>query len=351
MRRAFAEARRVLKPGAPLVCVYAHRTTEGWATLIRALVDAGLTVTEAWPVQTESGTRANALGAAALSDSIFFVSRRHEETTATGQYETQVEPELRRIARERVTTLWAGGRGIGGADLLMAAVGAGLAAFTRFSRVEYGNGEPVPAERYLRDVEGVVLDAMLDEVFGMRGAAVGMVDPVTRFYILWRFTYRESSVEAGDVYVFCYPQGIEIDGQNGLAGPTPSLVEKQGSRFRVRNYLERGAAEQLGLGGDAPPSLVDVVHRMLWLLDNRPADLQEFLAASQANQQALRLVTQALCAPVLARSESQEKPTEELAALSKLNANWRSVVEGGAFAQATDDEAKGQTELALGGTT
>ena len=345
MRRAFSEARRVLKPGAPLVCVYAHRTTEGWATLIRALVDAGLTVTEAWPVQTESGTRANALGAAALSDSIFFVSRRREETGAIGQYETQVEPELKRIARERVTTLWAGGKGIGGADLLMAAVGAGLAAYTRFSRVEYGNGEPVPAERYLRDVEGVVLDVMLDEVFGMRGAAVGMVDPVTRFYVLWRFTYRESSVEAGDVYVFCYPQGIEIDGQNGLAGPSPSLVEKSGSRFRVRNFRERGGAEQLGTS-DSPP-LVDVVHRMLWLLDNRPAGLREFLAAAQPNQEALRLVTQALCAPVLARSESQEKPTEELAALSKLNANWRPVVEGAAFAQAMDDEAKGQAELTL----
>ena len=34
MRRSFEEARRVLKPGAPLVCVYAHKTTEGWATLI-----------------------------------------------------------------------------------------------------------------------------------------------------------------------------------------------------------------------------------------------------------------------------------------------------------------------------
>ena len=346
MRRAFAEARRVLKPGAPLVCVYAHRTTEGWATLIRALVDAGLTVTEAWPVQTESGTRANALGAAALSDSIFFVSRRREETVAVGQYETDVEPELKRIARERVTTLWAGGRGIGGADLLMAAVGAGLAAYTRFAGVEYGNGEPVPAERYLRDVEGVVLDVMLDEVFGMRGAAVGMVDPVTRFYILWRFNYQESSVEAGDVYVFCYPQGIEVDGQHGLSGPVPSLVEKQGSRYRVRNYQDRGASEQLGLGGDDPPPMVDVVHRMLWLLDNRPAGLRDFLAAAQPNHDALRLVTQALCAPVLDRSESQESPTEELAALSKLNANWRPVIEGGAFA-AVDERAKRQTELAL----
>ena len=145
MRQSFAEARRVLKPGAPLVCVYAHRTTEGWATLIRALVEAGLTVTEAWPLQTESRGRVNALGAAALSDSIFFVARRREEAE-TGRYETDVEPELHAIARERVTTLWAGGTGIGGADLLMAAVGAGLRAYTRFVRVEYANGDPVPAE-------------------------------------------------------------------------------------------------------------------------------------------------------------------------------------------------------------
>ena len=348
MRRAFAEARRVLKPGAPLVCVYAHRTTEGWATLIRALVDGGLTVTEAWPVQTESGWRANALGAAALSDSIFFVSRRRQETTAVGQYETEVAPELDTIARERVATLWAGGRGIGGADLLMAAVGAGLRAYTRFAKVEYGNGEPVPAERYLQDVEGVVLDVMLDEIFGMRGSAVGTVDSLTRFYILWRFTYAESSVESGDVYVFSYPQGIEIDGPNGLAGASPSLVEKQGSKFRVRNYQERGETEPLGIGAERPAPLVDVVHRMLWLLDNRPTDLQDFLRKAQPNLEALRLVTQALCTPVLARSAFQEEPTKELAALGKLNANWRPVVEGAAFAQTMEDAAKGQTELALG---
>ena len=347
MRRAFAEARRVLKPGAPLVCVYAHRTTEGWATLIRALVDAGLTVTEAWPVQTESGTRANALGAAALSDSIFFVSRRREDTLAVGQYETQVQPELQRIARERVTTLWAGGRGIGGADLLMAAVGAGLAAYTRFGNVEYGNGEAVPAERYLRDVEGVVLDVMLDEIFEMRGSAVSTVDPVTRFYILWRFTYREASVEAGDVYVFSYPQGVEVDGPSGLSGPAPALIEKHGGKFRVRNYQERGQAEQLGIDGDSA-ALIDVVHRMLWLIDNRPTELQDFLRAAQPNQEALRLVAQALCAPVLARSAAQETPTEELSALAKLNANWRPVVEGGAFAQAMESEASGQGELAFG---
>ena len=350
MRRSFKEARRVLKPGAPLVCVYAHRTTEGWATLIRALVDAGLTVTEAWPVQTEARGRMNALETAALSDSIFFVARRREQTD-TGQYETDVEPELHSIARERVTTLWAGGKGIGGADLLMAAVGAGLRAYTRFARVEYANGDPVPAERYLREVEGVVLDVMLDEIFGLRGTAVGAVDALTRFYILWRFTYRESSIEAGDAYVFCYPQGIEIDGPGGLSGPAPSLVEKSGSKFRVRTFEERGSEEALGSGlDDTRVSLIDVIHRLLWLLDHRPANVQEFLKATRPNQEQLRLVTQSLCAPVLdRRSEALDAtPTAELRALSKLNANWRGIVEGAAFSQEVDQLVRREPDLFSG---
>ena len=355
MRRSFAEARRVLKPGAPLVCVYAHRTTEGWATLIRALVEAGLTVTEAWPVQTESRGRVNALGAAALSDSIFFVARRRDDT-ATGQYEAEVEPELHRIARERVATLWAGGKGIGGADLLMAAVGAGLRAYTRFARVEYANGESVPAERYLREVEGVVLDVMLDEIFGLRGAAVGSVDPTTRFYILWRFTYRESAIEAGDAYVFCYPQGIEMDGPDGLAGPAPALVEKVrasagGSKFHVRTFEERGGDDALGIGEDGRPApLVDVVHRLLWLLDNRPAHVQDFLEAARPSQEQLRLVTQALCAPVLDGPRAEDTaPTAELRALSRLNANWRSVVEGAAYDREVEVRITGQAALSLEG--
>ena len=271
MCRSFAEARRVLKPGAPLVCVYAHRTTEGWATLIRALVDAGLIVTEAWPLQTEARGRTNAQGSAALSDSIFFVARRREESR-TGRYETDVAPQLHAIARERVTTLWAGGKGIGGADLLMAAVGAGLRAYTRFTRVEYANGDLVPAERYLREVEGVVLDVMLDEIFGLGGTAfVGSIDSITRFYVLWRFTYREASIDAGEAYVFCYPQGVEIDGPAGFSGAPPYLVEKSKGKFRVRNYTERGDDERLGIEADGRPApLIDVLHRLLWLLDHRP---------------------------------------------------------------------------------
>ena len=336
MEKAFKEAARVLKPGAPLVCVYAHKTTEGWASLIKALVPAGFTVTEAWPVQTEAKARTNALAAAALSDSIFFVARKMKRS-AVGQYESEVKPELQRIAKERVEALWANGKGLGGADLLMAAVGAGLRAYTQYERVEYSNGEEVTAEQYLRDVEGVVLDTMLANVFGLRKTGVSGVDSLTSFYVLWRFTYRESPIEAGEAFVFAYPQGIEIDGPAGVSGPAPALVEKAKSTFRVRDYADRGDNERLGLPSDGVPApVIDALHRTLWLMENKPRALPLYLREASPNLEQMRLVAQALCGPVLSKSEvSQERLTGELSALTKLTANWDSVVGMTAMEEAT----------------
>jgi putative DNA methylase len=351
MKRAFVEACRVLKPGAPLVCVYAHKTTAGWASLIKALVPAGLTVTEAWPVQTEARGRVNALETAALSDSIFFVARRRQ-SDATGRYETDVRPELERIAKERVATLWADGRGIGGADLLMAAVGAGLRAYTQFARVEYENGETVSPEKYLQEVEGVVLDTMLEQVFGLTGPGVSGVDQITRFYVLWRFTYRESSIEAGEAIVFCYPQGVKLDGPDGLSGPVPLLVEKTKSMYRVRTYEERGSHDKLGSTEDGMhPPLIDVLHRVLWLLEKRPAKLSSFLKEAQVSLEQLRAIAEALRGPVLKRTSATDALTPELSALAKLTANWRTIVEGAMTIEDVEDRKTGQQQLPLGRRT
>ena len=59
-----------------------------------------------------------------------------------------MKPALHRIAAERIGSLWNGGNGLGGADLLMASVGAGLQPYTRFRRVEYANGEEMPPELF-----------------------------------------------------------------------------------------------------------------------------------------------------------------------------------------------------------
>ncbi|MBN2390139.1 MAG: DUF1156 domain-containing protein, partial [Anaerolineae bacterium] len=173
MLQSFLEAKRVLKPRSPLVVVYAHKTTMGWSTLIDALRQAEFMVTEAWPIDTEMRARMIAMDSAALASSIFLVARRREGDI-TGSYEREVRPNLERIVRERVDRLWA--QGVTGADLVIACVGAGLRAFTRYARVEYANGAEVPADTFLAEVEGVVLETLLEKLFGVDRTGISSVD-------------------------------------------------------------------------------------------------------------------------------------------------------------------------------
>src|SRR5262249_47995537 len=150
------------------------------------------------------------------------------------------------------------------------------------------NGDVVSPEHYLREVEGVVLEVMLDKLFGISGPNVSAVDPLTRFYVLWRFTYRESNIEAGEAIVFSYPQDVELDGPNGISGASPALVEKAKGTYRVRNFLERGSNIKLGLpseGSSVP--LIDVLHRILWLLENSPREISTFLQQARTNVEQL----------------------------------------------------------------
>lgn len=355
MLAAFKEGCRLLKPRAPMVVVYAHKTTLGWATLVDALRRAGLAVTEAWPLGTESGARLAAHDTASLASSIFIVARKREASTRAASYERDVRPDLERIVSERVESLWS--LGISGADLVIACVGAGLRAFTRFSRVEYENGEEVPAERFLTEVETVVLESILTklskEVSGNGGRqSLAGVDPATRFYTLWRYTYRGADLEAGEAIVFANGTHVELDGAGGLtSGPRP-LVEKKKGKYRLRDHRVRGGDEKLGLRqspGD-PVSVIDVLQRILWLLENGPATLPSFLREVQPNREQMRLVAQALAGPALRGGQSSDvSRSAELSALAKLMANWRSLIDDVALTPMEREERRtGQAGLDFG---
>lgn len=332
MREAFSSAHRMLKLDAPLVVVYAHKTTAGWATLVDALRRSGFSVTEAWPIDTEmaGGMRADL---ASLASSIFLVSRKRPLTAGTGNYEDDVQPELQQIVRERVATLWE--MGIAGADLVIACVGAGLRAFTKYEKVEYANGEEVPAEKFLAEVEGVVLDTMMGKLSGVVGGNVSAVDNASRFYVLWRFVYKTAELDAGEAIVFSNGTHIELDGPQGLSAGNDALVEKKKAKYRARDFTERGDEAKLGLPsetGQAAP-LIDALHRILWLMENSPRKLGEFLDEARPDRERLRALAQALAGAALSGKSEEEAgklvsttPAEQ-AALGKLLANWRSLVE------------------------
>ena len=351
MFAAFQQAERVLKPSGIMVVVYAHKTTLGWTTLVDSLRCAGFSVIEAWPLDTETSGRLLAQGNAALATSIFLVTRKRDGIKV-GSYDDEVRPELESIVRERVETLW--DMGISGADLVIASVGAGLRAFTRFARVEYANGEEVPAERFLTEVETVVLETILTrlskEVGGNGGQySLASLDNASRFYVLWRYTYGAAELDAGEAIIFANGTHVELDGQHGLAGGNHAMIEKKKSKYRLRDYAERGENDTLGLpaeNGQAAP-LVDMLHRTLWLMEKQPMELGAFLSEAQPNREQLRLVAQALGGPALKGGEMDDiSPTAELSALGKLTANWQSLIENAALTTGEREEKKvGQKQL------
>jgi putative DNA methylase len=325
MAKAFAEMNRVLKPEAPLICVYAHKTVAGWATLIDALRTARFVVVEAWPFDTEKPGRLRDQNSAALASSIFLVARRREGTVV-GSYEREVIPQLAEIVRERTETLWK--EGVAGADLVIAAVGAGLRAFTRFERVEFENGQQVPADRFIREVEGAVLETVLRKI-GIRDA-----DATTKFYLAWRLQYGKAELDAGEAIVFAYPLGVEIDGANGLTTGARALVAKKGKKMHLRDHTARGENDKLGIpgeNGDRDIPLIDALHRVLWLMEHRPGQLRDFLDKARPDFERLRLVAQALAGTGLQGGETDAKDgataSPEQSATRKLVANWRGIFE------------------------
>jgi putative DNA methylase len=351
MAQTFNQAIEVLKVGAPLVIVYAHKTTAGWATLVDALRHAGFIVVEAWPLETEMQARSVAMNSAALASSIFLVARRREGNE-TGSYEKDVQPELQAIVKERVETLWS--KGVTGADLVIACVGAGLRAFTRFARVEYANGEEVPADKFLAEVEGAVLETLLEKLFGLPRSGVSAVDAPTRFYVLWRYAYRNAAIDAGEAIVFALPQGVELDGPRGLSHGARALVAKSKTTYRLRDFTERGNDDKLGLPPDVEREgvehgvhalrststhstlnapLIDVLHRVLWLMENQPARLADFLGKARPNLDHLRVVAETLAGAKLAGNGKAGGRSlvaargAEAEALKKLTTNWRMVIE------------------------
>jgi putative DNA methylase len=351
MASAFSEASRVLKANGQIVVVYAHKATLGWATLVDALRTAGFTVTEAWPLDTEKPGRLRAQQSAALASSIFLVGRKRRGKEI-GSYDHEVRPELDAIVRERVASLW--DLGVSGADLVIASIGAGLRAFTRFAKVEYANGDEVPAKGFLTEVETVVLEtilARLSKEVGGSGEKHGLAsaDSPTRFYTLWRYTYKSTELDAGEAIIFANGTHVELDGLHGLAHGSRPLVEKKKSKYRLLDYSERGGDPRLGMPSEDgnPAPLIDALQRLLWLMEKHPSQVSEFLREARPNAEQMRLVAQALAGPALKGGEMGEVASgTELAALGKLTANWRSVVEDiGTAAKEREDRRTGQSKL------
>lgn len=263
---AFREIQRVLKPDGVAVIVYAHKSTAGWETVINALLDSGLVVTAAWPLNTEMQSRLRASESAALASSIYIVARKAPRQP-TGFY-TDVRQALRRHMDAKLHRLWA--EGIGGADFFIAAIGSAIEIFGQYERVIDYEGQIVRADRLLEEVRAIATDYAVRQI--LHNGFAAEISALTRFYVLWRWNYGEALVPFDEANKLAHSCGLDLGLQFGKKG----CIRKEKEFVRVLGPHLRKLAEL-----DDPRDLIDVLHKavLLWEQGQR-AELIATLAAS-----------------------------------------------------------------------
>jgi putative DNA methylase len=107
--------------------------------------------------------------------------------------------------------------------------------------------------------------------------------------------------------------------------------------YSLWNFAEPGDNDEFGLPVDSRTApLIDVLRRVLWLMENQPRKLSEFLGETRPNLDHLPVVAETLAGAKLAGNGSGSGRSlvasrgEEAPALCKLTTNWRMVIEANA---------------------
>ena len=156
----------------------------GWETFLTGVINNGFSITGTWPMRTELGNRMVGMGTNALASSIVLscVPRSAEAGLATRR---EFLTALARELPDALRTLQAGN--IAPVDLAQAAIGPGMAIFSRYAKVIEADGSSMSVRVAL-----ALINQVLDEVLAEHE---GEFDADTRWAVAW---FEQYGVEAGD---------------------------------------------------------------------------------------------------------------------------------------------------------
>ena len=156
----------------------------GWETFLDAVIRSGFAVTGTWPMRTELGNRMIGRDANALASSIVLVCRKRpaDASLATRrQFVAALKAEL----PAALAHLQSGN--IAPVDLAQAAIGPGMAVYTRHARVLEASGEPVSVREAL-----ALINQTLDETLAEQE---GDFDADSRWALAW---FEQHGFDAGE---------------------------------------------------------------------------------------------------------------------------------------------------------
>ncbi len=266
--KAFHQMRDAQHPEFPLTLYYAFKQAEseeadeagqtqasisvstGWETMLGGLLKAQFIINGTWPVRTERGARTRSVESNALASSIVVVCRPRSEGAplATRRefmnaLKSELPVALKNLQRGNIAPV----------DLAQAAIGPGMAVFSRYSKVVEADGSPMTVRTAL-----AVINETLDEVLAEQE---GEFDADTRFAIAWFEQYAFNEGPYGEADVLARAKNTAVNGleEAGIA---------KAKAGKVRLIGRKELAEDWDPASERRLTIWEVAHYLIRLLED-----------------------------------------------------------------------------------
>ena len=194
MSEAMRRLAQQVHPAFPATIYYAFKQSEGridrgvastgWQTFLEAVITAGFAISGTWPMRTELGNRMVGMGTNALASSVVLVCRKRPVDSAVttrrdfiAVLKDELPPALTYLQRGNIAPV----------DLAQAAIGPGMAVYTRYAKVLDASGKRVSVGDAL-----ALINQTLDEILAEQE---GDFDADSRWALAW---FEQHGFDAGD---------------------------------------------------------------------------------------------------------------------------------------------------------
>ena len=250
-------------PAFPVTIYYAFKQSEnkgdsgistGWETFLDAVIRAGLGISGTWPMRTELGNRMIGMGTNALASSIVLVCRPSpaDAPVATRRelvdaLKSELPDALRQMQQGNIAPV----------DLAQAAIGPGMAVFTRYARVLDAAGETVSVGDALS-----LINQTLDEVLAEQE---GDFDADTRWALAW---FEQSGFAEGEYGV---AETLSTAKNTSVAGMVEAGILRSGAG-KVRLLRPNELPEDGAPDSDTRLIVWEAVHHLVRVHDKEGED-------------------------------------------------------------------------------
>ncbi len=301
-------------PAYPVTIYYAFKQSEsdgsdgttntGWDTFLAAVIEAGFAISGTWPMRTEMGNRMIGSDTNALASSIVLVCRPRSGTAPTAtrrEFHNLLKAEL----PAALAYLQAGN--IAPVDLAQAAIGPGMAVYTRFAKVLDAEGKSLPVRAALALINQVLDEALAEQE--------GDFDADTRWALAW---FEQIGFEEGEFGVATVLARAKATGMDGLV--EAGIIFSGKGKVRLVKPAELPTDWDPTI--DTRLTVWEMVHQLIRELEAGGESAAATLLAKMGSQAE---IARELCYRLYTLCERKKRANEAMA-YNALVQSWREIV-------------------------